>query len=105
MSKSMVSDSGWFDGNRTKFENWWREIQLFIKSNRVMETDNRITVILACLREGIVSIYTQRKLDKLDEELETQDWEEFVKEIKATFSDKMKTADVKWKIETFKQGK
>ena len=71
MSKSMVSDSGWFDGNRTKFENWWREIQLFLKSNRVMETDNRITVILACLREGIVSIYTQRKLDKLDEELET----------------------------------
>ena len=70
-----------------------------------METDNRITVILACLREGVVSIYTQRKLDKLDEELETQDWEEFVKEIKATFSDKMKTADVKWKIETFKQGK
>ena len=71
MSKSMVSDSGWFDGNRTKFENWWREIQLFLKSNRVMETDNRITVILACLREGVVSIYTQRKLDKLDEELET----------------------------------
>ena len=70
-----------------------------------METDNGITVILACLRRGVVGIYTQRKLDKLDEELETQDWEEFVKEIKTTFSDKMKTVDIKWKIETFKQGK
>jgi len=28
-----------------------------------------------------------------------------MKEIKMTFSDKTKTADTKWKIETFKQGK
>jgi len=28
-----------------------------------------------------------------------------VKEIKTTFSDKTKTADAKWKIETFKQEK
>ena len=28
-----------------------------------------------------------------------------MKEIKTTFSDKTKTADTKWKIETFKQGK
>jgi len=38
-----------------------------------MKTDNRITAILACLRGGIVDIYAQRKLDKLDEELGTQD--------------------------------
>ena len=60
-----------------------------------METDDRITVILACLREGIVGIYTQKKLDELDKELETQDWEEFVKEIKTTFRDKTKAADTK----------
>jgi len=60
-----------------------------------METDNRITVILACLREDIVGIYTQRKLNELDEELGIQDWEEFVKEIKITFSNKTKTTDTK----------
>ena len=38
-----------------------------------METDNRITAILAHLRGGIVGIYTQKKLDELDKELETQD--------------------------------
>jgi len=47
-------------------------MRLFLKSNRVMETDDRITVILACLREGVVGIYAQRKLDKLDEEIRTQ---------------------------------
>ena len=70
-----------------------------------METDDRITAILAHLREDIVGIYTQKKLDELDEKLGTQDWDGFVKEIKATFSDKTKTADTEWKIETFKQGK
>jgi len=26
MPKSMVLDPGWFDGDRMKFEDWWREI-------------------------------------------------------------------------------
>jgi len=38
-----------------------------------METNDRITVILAYLRGGVVDIYTQRKLDELDKELRTQD--------------------------------
>jgi len=105
LPKNMVLDPGWFDGNRSKFEDWWRGIRLFFKSNRVIETDNRITAILACLRGGVVGIYAQRKLDELDEELGTQDWDNFVKELKTTFSDKTKAADAEWKIETFKQGK
>ena len=51
-----------------------------------------------------MGIYAQRKLDELDEELGTQDQDDFVK-IKTTFSDKTKTANAKWKIEMFKQGK
>jgi len=56
-----------------KFEDWWRGIQLFLKSNRVIETNDRITVILAHLRGGVVGIYAQKKLNELDEELGTQD--------------------------------
>jgi len=92
--KNIVPDPGWFDGNRTKFEDWWRGMRLFLKSNRIMETDNRITAILACLRGGVAGIYVQKKLDELDKELGTQDWEEFVKEIKTMFSNKTKAADV-----------
>ena len=105
ISKNMVPDLRWFDGDWTKFEDWWRGIRLFLKSNRVMETDDRITVILACLRGGVAGIYVQRKLNELDEEIGTQDWKDFVWEIKTTFSNKTKAADAKWKIETFKQGK
>ena len=89
----MVPDLGWFDSDRWKFEDWWRGIRLFLKSNRVIETDNRITAILARLREGVAGIYAQRKLDELDEELGTQDWDDFVKELKTMFSDKTKVAD------------
>jgi len=105
LPKNIVPDLGWFDGDWTRFEDWWREIQLFLKSNRVIETDNRITVILAHLRESVVGIYAQKKLNELDKELGTQDWNDFIKEIKIMFSDKSKAANAEWKIEKFKQGK
>ena len=105
LPKNIVPDSGWFDGDRTKFEDWWRGIRLFLKSNRVTGTDDRITAILAHLRGGVAGIYAQKKLDELDEDNDTQDWDEFVKELKMMFSDKSKAADAKWKIEMFKQGK
>ena len=105
LPKNMVPDLGWFDGDRSKFEDWWRGIRLFLKSNRVNGTDDRITAILAHLREGVAGIYTQKKLNKLDKDNNIQDWNKFVKELKTTFSDKSKAADAKWKIETFKQGK
>ena len=105
LPKNMVPDPGWFDGDWSKFEDWWREIRLFLKSNRVNGMNDRITVILARLRGGIVGIYAQKKLNELDEDNDTQDWDKFVKELKTTFSDKSKAADAEWKIEMFKQGK
>jgi len=76
--KNMVPDPGWFDSDQTKFEDWWRGIRLFLKSNRIMETDDRIMVILAHLRGDVVGIYVQRKLNELDKETGTQDWEDFI---------------------------
>ena len=58
MSKSIVLDLRWFDGDQTKFEDWWRGIRLFLKSNRVLKTNDRIMAILAYLRRGVVEIYT-----------------------------------------------
>ena len=79
MPKNIVPDLGWFDGDQTKFEDWWRGMQLFLKSNRIMETDDKITAILAHLRGSIATIYTQKKLNELDKELDIQDWDDFIK--------------------------
>ena len=67
--------------------------------------DDRIIAILARLRGGVVGIYTQKKLDEIDKDNDIQSWDNFVQEIKNIFIDKMKAADAKWRIETFKQGK
>ena len=53
-------------------------MRLFLKSNRIMKTNDRIIVILACLRGGVTGIYAQKKLDELDKETGTQDWNDFV---------------------------
>jgi len=68
-----------------------------------MKTDNRITVILAHLRGGVANIYAQKKLDELDKEIGTQNWNDFIQEIKKIFNNKTKAADAEWKIKTFKQ--
>ena len=59
LPKNMVLDPRWFDSDLTKFEDWWKGIRLFLKNNRVIETDDRITAILAHLRGGVAGIYTQ----------------------------------------------
>ena len=50
--------------------------------------------ILAHLRGSVADIYAQKKLDELNKELGTQDWNKFVKEIKTIFSDKTKIVNV-----------
>lgn len=73
MLKSIVPDPGQFDGDQTKFENWWRRICLFLKSNRVIVTDDKIIAVLAQLREDVKRIYVQKKIDQMKEEDNTQD--------------------------------
>jgi len=45
LPKNMVPDPGWFDGDRSKFEDWWREIRLFLKSNSVKIVDGGLYFI------------------------------------------------------------
>ena len=47
LPKNMVPDPRWFDGDQMKFEDWWRGIFLFLKNNRVVAANKRITAVLA----------------------------------------------------------
>jgi len=44
LPKNMVPDPGWFDGDWSKFEDWWRGIRLFLKSNRVNGMDDSVKI-------------------------------------------------------------
>ena len=50
--------------------------------------------MLAQLRGSVAEIYTQKKIDELEDIEDTQDWKEFIREIKTAFSNKSKIADV-----------
>ena len=76
--KSMVLDLEQFDRDRTKFEDQQREIRLNLKNNRVTTMNDRITAILVHLRGDIAKIYIQKKLNELDEEIDIQNWDEFI---------------------------
>ena len=45
--KSMVPDPEQFNSDQMKFEDWQREIYLFLKNNRVIITDDKIIVVVA----------------------------------------------------------
>ena len=78
LPKSMVLDPRQFDGDKTKFEDQWRGIRLFLKSNRVIEMNDSITAILAHLRGSVARIYAQNKLNELDKEIKIQNWNKFI---------------------------
>ena len=52
--RSMVSDPGWFDDDQTKFEDWWRGIRLFLKSNRVTGTYHKLHSACISTTSGLI---------------------------------------------------
>ena len=60
-------------------------------------------MVLAQLREIVAWIYTQKKINQIEEEEEVQNWNNFIKKVKIAYSNKSKAVDAEWKIETFKQ--
>ena len=92
MTKSMILDLKQFDSNQTKFKDQWRRIQLFLKSNRVIATDNKITAILAQLRGSVLGIYAQKKINQIEEKNKVQDQNNFViEEIYSGLHDKVQS--------------
>ena len=46
-TKAMVPEPRFFDGTRSKFEDWWRAMVLYLKYNKVTDADDKATTILA----------------------------------------------------------
>jgi len=44
--KSMVPESEWFNGDRKTFKDWWKAIKLYLRANKVIDTDKKIIAVL-----------------------------------------------------------
>jgi len=103
--KSMVSEPGWFNGNRKTFKDWWRAMKLYLRVNKVIDANEKIMAVLGRFREGTARAFSQQKLDKIDGGDDTPSWDVFEVELQLIYSDKTKEADTEWHIKTFTQGK
>ena len=99
--KSMVLEPGWFNGDRKTFEDQWKAIKLYLRANKVTDADKKIITVLGRFRGGTAGAFAQQKLDKLDEEDDTPSWDTFEAELQLVYSNKIKKADIEWRIETF----
>ena len=103
--KLMVPELGWFNGNRKTFKDWWRAIKLYLRVNKVIDTNEKIIAILGRFYGGTAGAFAQQKLNKIEQDDNTPSWDTFEVELQLVYSDKTKEADVEWHIEIFTQGR
>jgi len=103
--KSIVPEPGWFNGDRKTFEDWWRAMKLYLRVNKVTDTDKKIIAVLDRFRGGTAGAFAQQKLDKIDGGDNTPSWDAFEAELQLVYSNKTKKANAEWYTETFIQGK
>jgi len=101
----MVPEPRWFNGDKKTFEDWWKAMKLYLRANKVTNTDKKIIAVLGRFQKGTIGAFAQQKLNKIDGGDDTPSWDAFEAELQLVYSDKMKEADVEWHIKTFTQGK
>jgi len=69
--KSMVPEPEWFDGNRKGFEDWWRAIKLYLRANRIIGAEDKVTAVLSRFHGGTAGVFAQQKLNEIDEQDDT----------------------------------
>ena len=101
--KSLVPDPGFFDGTRSKFDDWWRNMKLFLRFNKVTSADDKAIAIIARMRGGTAGAFGDMKFREMEDDDDAIDWDEFADELEKTFSDDALHSRAQWDIEKFKQ--
>ena len=89
----MVPEPEWFNGDRKTFEDWWRTIKLYLRANKVTDTNEKIIAVLGRFWGGTAGAFAQQKLDKIDGGDDTPSWDVFEAELQLVYSDKTKEAN------------
>ena len=103
--KSMVPKPKWFNRDRKIFKDWWRAIKLYLRANKVTDTNEKIIAVLGRFWGGTAGAFAQQKLDKINGGDDTPSWNAFEAELQLVYSDKTKETNTEWHIETFTQEK
>ncbi|EKM73600.1 hypothetical protein AGABI1DRAFT_96193 [Agaricus bisporus var. burnettii JB137-S8] len=102
--KSLIPNPKDFGGNREEFSEWWRSMTLFLKYNKVTDTDQKIIATIVRLKGQIPSYFAEVWTEKITSEI-TYTWDTFEEEIKTSFGKGNEKDIAEEKIESLKQGK
>ncbi|EKM73653.1 hypothetical protein AGABI1DRAFT_134336 [Agaricus bisporus var. burnettii JB137-S8] len=102
--KSLIPNPKDFGGNREEFSEWWRSMTLFLKYNKVTDTDQKIIATIVRLKGPIPSYFAEVWTEKIASEI-TYTWDTFEEEIKTSFGKGNEKDIAEEKIESLKQGK
>ena len=101
----MIPDPGWFEGNRERFDDWWRSIKLFLKFNGVTDNDKKIITAVSRMRGGVAGHFAALVSDKITDPNATLTWPQFETQIKELFIDGKEKEKSEVLIENMIQGK
>jgi hypothetical protein len=104
-SKVLVPDPGFFEGDRTKFKDWYRTLAFYIRANNITSDDAKISIALSRMRGRIAGAYAEMKLEELDDDEDTYDWDDLKADLKKNFMEEGGEGKAQWQIEEFRQGK
>jgi len=75
------------------FEDWWRAMKLYLRANKVTDTDKKIIAVLDRFQGGTIGAFAQQKLNKIDGGDDTPSWDAFKVELQLVYSNKTKETD------------
>ncbi|EKM79058.1 hypothetical protein AGABI1DRAFT_128223 [Agaricus bisporus var. burnettii JB137-S8] len=102
--KLLIPNPKDFGGNREEFSEWWRSMTLFLKYNKVTDTDQKIISTIVRLKGQVPSYFAEVWTEKIASNI-TYTWETFEEEIKTSFRKGNEKDLAEEKIKSLKQGK
>ncbi|EKM73947.1 hypothetical protein AGABI1DRAFT_95973 [Agaricus bisporus var. burnettii JB137-S8] len=101
--KSLIPNPKDFGGNREQFSEWWRSMTLFLKYNKITDTDQKIIATIVRLKGPVPSCFADIWTEKIATNF-TYTWDTFEEELKTSFGKGNEKDIAEERIESLKQG-
>ena len=75
-----------FRGDRKEFADWWRNVKLYLKFNRITDSDDKIATVTSFMIGETAGFFAREWQEKLINEGDHQDWDKFVHQLQSAFA-------------------
>ena len=102
--QKVVADPGAFDGQRDKFDAWWRAVKLYMFGFQGANDVTKIALVLSRMSLGEANAWSRTKMDELVDGT-LVNWTNFSQEVSERFTDPSRVRKVQSDIHNYSQGR